>query len=175
MKAFNYVNSYRSRKRMNDLNGTMMTSFLDNTGTSFNQTVITARNNRGMLTLNDLKTSNDESTIAHNESNNNTVFTAIKNVEIDNNTDSNSGKKLKSKRNIKNKRAKVFLTDEEMDNKELLEISNFGFEVDLSMRKYTIERELTKESTSNMTKESFTSENVGGFSFTPQKENLESS
>ena len=45
---------------MNDLNGTMMTSFLDNTGTSFNQTVITARNNRGMLTLNDLKTSNDE-------------------------------------------------------------------------------------------------------------------
>ena len=175
MKAFNYVNSHRSRKRMNDLNGTMMTSFLDNTGTSFNQTVITARNNRGMLTLNDLKTSNDESTIAHNESNNNTVFTAIKNVEIDNNTDSNSGKKLKSKRNIKNKRAKVFLTDEEMDNKELFEISNFGFEVDLSMRKYTIERELTKESTSNMTKESFTSENVGGFSFTPQKENLESS
>ena len=54
----------------------------------------------------------------------------------------------------------MFLTDEEMDNKELLEISNFGFEVDLSMRKYTIERELTKESTSNMTKESFTSENV---------------
>ena len=170
MKAFNYVKSYRSRRRMNDFNGTM-SSFLDNTGTSFNQTVITARNNRGMLTLNDLKTSNDESTMAHNESNNNTVITAIKNVEIDNNTDSNSGKKLKSKRNMKNKRAKVFLTDEEIDNKELLEISNFGFEVDLSMRKCTIERESTKESTSNMTNESFTSENVEGFSFTPKKEN----
>ena len=175
MKAFNYVKSYRSRRRMNDMNGTMMSSFLDNTGTSFAQTVITARNNRGMLTLNDLRTSNDESTMAHNYVNdemNNTVITAIKNAEIDNNTESSSGNKLKSKRHFKSKRRKVFLTDED---KELFVISNFGFEVDLSMRKSNCERKLTKESItlsllSNTTKESFTSESIGNFSFISKKE-----